>query len=290
MLPECGLPNLNSSNIIHRLNKRIMNKFKISFTVILATVLLMIACKKNELRQSPFDLIDGKALVKINYSCPYISRTTPLPAITNRSVWIRINGKVVSSGITYSTPYPGGGLNTGGNSFADYLSTTPGVNNISIVMLHQDPTKLGQDSVVLYAADIDLKADTYQTIHFTDTSVNTKHIITYDPYDKPDSGWVLYKFVNLIPNAGPLDLYHGTNKIASNIDFGEVSDTFRLQAGVIGNWTLRKKDGTVTLGSQYAGAASSVANQRVFTIYARGYDGLPTTDVRNPRVSLLYNR
>lgn len=267
-----------------------MNKFKIMAVWILTALVLVIACKKNELRQSPFDGIDGKALVKINYSCPYFSRTTA-PVIPNRQVWIRINGNLVSSAITYSTPYPGGGLNTGGNSFADYLSVNPGVNNISLVMLYTaDTTKRGKDSVVLHSTDVDLKADTYQTVHFTDTASNIQNVITYDPYNKPDSGWVLYKFVNLIPNAGPLDLYWGTTKIASNIAFKQVSDTFRLQAGIIANWSLRKKDSTTTLGSVYTGNASSVANQRVFTIYARGYDGLPTTDVRNPRVSLLYNK
>ncbi|GEM_PF-578406 len=266
-----------------------MNKIKITLTAVVATMLLIIACKKNELRQSPFDGIDGKAMVKINYSCPYFSRSTA-PIIPNRQVWIRINENLVSSPITYSTPYPGGGLNTGGNSFADYLSVNPGMNKVSIVMLYQDSTKRGQDSAVLYSTDVDLKADTYQTIHFTDTASNIQNIITFDPYDKPDSGWVLYKFINLIPNAGPLDLYHGTTKIASNVAYKQVSDTFRLQAGVIGNWSLRKKDSTTTLGSVYTGNANSVANQRVFTIYARGYDGLPATDVRNPRVSLLYNR
>lgn len=267
-----------------------MKFLKILLAVFVVTTCLLLACKKNELRQSPFDGVDGKALVKFNYSSPYFYRTTPLPAVPNRAVTIKINGKIVSSPITYSTPYPGGGLNTGGNSFADYLSAQPGMNTISVVIPY---SKKSEDSVVLYTAQVDLKANEYQTIHITDTAQNTTHVISYDPYDKPDSGRVLYKFVNLIPNAGPVDLYHGPNKLISGLAYKQISDTFSLPAGIVqtAGWMVRKKDSTAVLGSPYtASAASTVANQRVFTIYARGYDGVPLTDLRRPMVSLLYNR
>lgn len=266
-----------------------MRSFKIVLTVFITTTLILLACKKNELRQSPFDGVDGKALVKFNYSSPYFYRTTA-PVIPNRAVTIKINGKIVSSAITYSTPYPGGGLNTGGNSYADYLSADPGINTISVVIPYRQRS---DDSIVLYTTQVDLKANEYQTIHITDTAESTTHVISYDPYNKPDSGLVLYKFVNLIPNAGPLDLYYGPNKLVSGLDYKQVSDTFTLVAGAVQTtgWMVKKKDGTAILGSAYtASAASTVANQRVFTVYARGYDGVPATDLRRPMVSLLYNR
>lgn len=250
------------------------------------TGLLLVACKKNVLRVSPFDTIEGKALLKVNYACPYLK---------NPGVLIKINDKVVSSLITYTTPYPGGGLNTQGNSFADYLSVAPGVNKISLII----PFKgTGKDSIVLYTTNIDLKANEFQTVHFTDTLVNettnnTQHTMTMDIGYKPDSGFVIYRFVNLIPNAGPLDLYYGTIKMAAGIEFKAASDTFMLPAGQIltGGWSLRKKGETTLLGTAYtASAAGTVANMRVFTVYARGYAGLPTSDIRNPRVSLLYNK
>ncbi|MBZ4188177.1 DUF4397 domain-containing protein [Niabella beijingensis] len=248
------------------------------------TVALMMACKKNVLRTSPYDSVDGKALLKVNYACPYRN---------NPGVLIKINDQIVSSLVTYTTPYPGGGLNTGGNSYGDYLSVNPGQNKFSLVIPYKGT---GRDSVVLYSTSLDLKPNEYQTVHVTDTlkdgSINnTTHVMTTDLSQKPDSGWVIYKFVNLIPNAGPLDLYYGPNKLVSGIEFKQASDTFRLQAGQIQTtgWTIRMKDSTITLGSAYtASAASTVANQRVFTVYARGYAGLPTTDIRNPRVSLLY--
>lgn len=266
-----------------------MRFLKIALAVFIATTAVLLACKKNELRQSPFDGVGGKALVKFNYSSPYFYRTTA-PAIPNKAVTIKINGKIVSSPITYSTPYPGGGLNTGGNSYADYLSANAGLNTVSIVIPY---SKRSEDSIVLYTTQVDLKANEYQTIHFSDTAENTTHMITYDPYNKPDSGKVLYKFVNLIPNAGPIDLYYGTDKLVSGLDYKQVSDTFSLVAGAVqtAGWMIKKKDNTAILGSAYtASAASTVANQRVFTVYARGYDGVSATDVRRPMVSLLYNR
>lgn len=266
-----------------------MRFLKIILAVFVTTTGLLWACKKNELRQTPFDGVEGKALVKFNYSSPYFYKTTA-PVVPNRAVTIKINGKIVSSPITYSTPYPGGGLNTGGNSYADYLSAEPGMNTISVVIPF---SKTSQDSIVLYTTQVDLKANEYQTIHITDTAENTTHIISYDPYDKPDSGRVLYKFVNLIPNAGPVDLYHGPNKLVSGLDYKQISDTFSLTAGAVQTtgWMIKRKDATAILGSAYtASAASTVANQRVFTVYARGYDGVPSTDLRRPMVSLLYNR
>ncbi len=263
-----------------------MRFFKTIILVSIITTGILFACQKNVLRQSPFDGVEGKALVKFNYSSPYFYLT----AANNRAVWIKINGNIVSSPITYSTPYPGGGYNTGGNSFADYLSAKPGTNSISLVIPFKNTSK---DSIVLYTAQVDLKANEYQTIHITDTAEKTTHVISYDNYNKPDSGSVLYRFINLIPNAGALDLYYGPNKLVSGLEYKQISDTFSMPAGIVqaAGWIIKKKDNAAVLGSAYtASAAGTVANQRVFTVYARGYDGLPVADLRSPRVSLLFNK
>ncbi|MFV0605411.1 MAG: DUF4397 domain-containing protein [Niabella sp.] len=265
-----------------------MKIYKVPLLAIVMIMGVLFACKKNVLRVSPFDTVDGRALVKINYACPYYYKTSA-PVVPNRLVKIRMNGNIVSNYLTYTTPFPGGGLNTGGNNYSDYLSMPPGKNTISIIIPYIGTDK---DSIVLYTTEVDLKANLFQTVHISDTLVdattnNTNFVLTIDPSQKPDSGYVLYRFVNLIPNAGPLDLYFGPDKIISGIGYKEASDTFRLQAGNSLAWTLRKKDSTTTLGSSYT-SSSTVANQRVFTVYARGYDGLPTSDTRSPKVSLLY--
>lgn len=248
------------------------------------SILCWSACKKNELRVSPYDLTDGKGLLKINYSCPYFAST--------QGVMVKINDVVYSSLITYSTPYPGGGLNTGGNSYADYLSVSPGQNTVSLII--PIPGTSIPDRV-LYTTVANVTADVYQTLHITDTGANTKSVMTIDPSVRPDSGFVLYRFVNLIPNSTGIDLYFDTTKatrlkLASNIGYLEQSDTFSLPAGTSLYWGLTKPgNDTILAGSAYI-SSSTVANQRVFTIYSRGYLGLPATDIRCNKISFEYNK
>lgn len=237
------------------------------------------SCKKNVLTVSPYDYTEGKALLKINYACPYAK---------NPAVQIKINGEKVSSLITYSTPYPGGGLNTGGNSYADYLAVNAGANTVSLSIPKQGST---EDSVLLFKTTASLSANDYQTLHFTDTMENTKTVLLKDAANKPDSGFTQFTFVNLIPNSTALDLYFGTTRVASNIAFKEATEPFLLPAGVNANlsWTLREAGGTTTLGTAYSNVAT-LANQRVFTIYARGYVGPATSDIRSPKISFEYNK
>ncbi|ANE49147.1 hypothetical protein SY85_00150 [Flavisolibacter tropicus] len=235
------------------------------------------SCEKNVLTVSPYEYTDGKALLKINYSCPYIK---------NPGVQIKINGEKVSSLVTYSTPYPGGGLNTGGNSYADYLAVNAGNNTISLGIPKTGST---EDSVLLFTTQADLTANEYQTLHFTDTAANTQTVLTKDAANKPDSGYTQFTFVNLIPNSTAVDLYFGTDKVASNVAYKQATAPFLLPANTSQAWSVRTAGGTTTLGSSYT-STSSVANQRVFTVYARGYIGPVTTDIRSVKVSFVYNK
>ena len=239
------------------------------------------ACKKNELRVAPFDLTDGMALLKINYSSPYA---------LNPGVQIKVNGVKVSNAITYSTPFPGGGLNTGGSSNADYLAVTPGIDTVSIAIL-----KVGTniDSILLYKTGVSLVANAYHTLHVTDTAASTQSVLLTDVANRPDSGYTKLRFVNLIPNSTTgLDLYFGTTKMASNIAYLQATDTFSIPSGASGAataWSLRVTGGTATIGTAYTNAGTT-SNQRAFTIYARGYIGPATTDIRSPKVSFVYNK
>lgn len=235
------------------------------------------ACKKNVLTVSPYDYTDGQALLKINYSCPYFK---------NPAVQVKINGEKVSSLITYSTPYPGGGLNTGGNTYADYLSVKPGSNSVSLSIPKTGST---EDSVLLFQTQTELSAGDYQTLHFTDTAANTQALLLKDAANKPDSGFTQFTFVNLIPNSTALDLYFGTTKVASNVAYKQATQPFLLPANTSDVWSLRAAGGTATLGTTYT-STSSVANQRVFTVYARGYVGPATSDIRSPKISFAYNK
>ncbi|PZP40253.1 MAG: DUF4397 domain-containing protein [Pseudopedobacter saltans] len=268
------------------LNSRIYFRMKKRYLIIgffsILTLIVEMSCTKNELRSSPFDLVSGSALLKINYSCPYMA--------SSQGVMVKINGMVYSSLITYSTPYPGGGLNTGGNSYADYLRVTPGIDTLSLLL--PIPGTSIPDKV-LYTTTFEVQSDRYQTIHVTDTATNIKYVMTNDLETRPDSGYVLYRFVNLIPNSQGIDLYFDTAKInrkllASNIGYLQQSDTFRLPAGTSLPWAIQMS-GKDSVLATYS-TASSVANQRVFTVYARGYLGLKSTDTRSNKISFVYNK
>jgi hypothetical protein len=235
------------------------------------------ACKKNQLTVSPYDYTDGKAFFKINYSCPY-AVTVP--------VQLKINGVKVSNGLTYSTPFPGGGLNTGGGNYADYLAINTGTDTVSLSIV-----KVGTniDSIALYSTSVIMEDNVYKTLHITDTASNIQSVLLKDAPIRADSGYTQFRFINLIPNSTGIDLYFGTTKMASNIAYKQVTDTFSLAPGSTGSWSLRVAGGSATLGTAYSNTAST-ANQRIFTIYSRGYIGLPTTDVRSPKVSLIYNK
>lgn len=256
---------------------RMRKQYYPAIAIIVGVLAIFGACKKNVLSVSPYDSVDGQGLLKINYSSPYYS---------NPGVMVKINGNVVSSLITYSTPYPGGGLNTGGNTYADYLSVKPGADTISLVV------PISGTSIpdrVLFSTVVDIKPNVFQTLHITDTGANTKTVITYDYDKRPDSGRVLYRFVNLMPNSPKgIDLFFDTIVLAKNIGYLQMTDTFGLDAGNNLFWKLKLNGDTTTLTSYQS--ASSVANQRVFTIYARGYYGLPSTDIRSNKISWEYNK
>lgn len=258
-----------------------MKKYNSYILSALCAVTLLGACKKNTLNVAPFDYVEGNALFKLNYSSPYRN---------NPAVQLNIDGKRVSNLLTYSTPFPGGGLNTGGSSNADYLNLSAGQHTVSLAI-----PKVGTntDSLELYKTTVQLSADKYMTLHVTDTSANTTSVLLTDLSNKPDSGITKYTFVNLIPGS-KLDLYFGTTKLASGIDYKAKTDTFSIAAGTNAQWFLRDAGTTVNMAQYPTTNATNylIPNQRVFTIYARGYLGYPitSTDIRRPMISFAYNK
>ncbi|SJZ54165.1 DUF4397 domain-containing protein [Sediminibacterium ginsengisoli] len=258
-----------------------MKKYSFYILSALSLVVMLSACKKNTLRMAPFEYVDGTSLFKINYSLPYAK---------NPAVQLSIDGKRVSNNLTYSTPFPGGGLNTGGSNFADYLSLTPGEHTVTMAI-----PKVGTnvDSVELYKTTVNLEANKYQTLHMTDTAANTKSLLVTDESKKPDSGFTKYTFVNLIPGS-QIDLYFGTVKVASGVNYLAKTDTFSIAAGTTLQWFIRQTGSSTNLAQYPTTNATTyvIPNQRVFTVYARGYLGyaITSTDIRRPMVSFLFNK
>ncbi|HEX8315225.1 MAG TPA: DUF4397 domain-containing protein, partial [Flavisolibacter sp.] len=182
--------------------------------------------------------------------------------------------------------------NTGGGSTADYLAIAPGNAKISFGM---PKAGTNQDSVLVNEGNFTFNQGVKYSVYFADTATNTTSLLVIDSLNRPDSGFARYKFINLIPDLASADLYIGTTKIASAVPYKGVSPSFVLPTNNASTtWAIRAAGGTTNLAT-YAGAASSISNQRVYTVVARGYNSIPNTpataaDPRKRWISLIYNQ
>ncbi len=249
---------------------------------------LVAGCKKNKFNLKDNVFIEGKAQLKVNFVSSYQN---------NPAVQLKIDDIRVSNNYTYFTPFPGGGLNTGGGSYADYLSVDPGSHTVKISIPNAGTNN---DSLVLATSTIDLAADKNYSLYFADTAANTISKLLQDDLTSPDSGYIKYRFINLMPDlpAG-LDLYFGTGSLSTNstkvsgpILYQGVSDYFTVPLNTGTVWSIRPGGAaaTTTAIATYT-SGSSVINQRVFSIVSRGYNSITsTTDVRRRLFSFVYNR
>ena len=250
---------------------------------LLMALFILPACEKNELYSTATTEAGTMAQAKIFVLSAYQSR----PALQIKVNDERVFGVAASQ--SNPTPFPGGGLNTGGGSTNDYVSITPG----AAVKIGFSVPKAGTitDSLELGSATFNLAAGSKQTIYFADTAANTASLAVLDTLSPPDSGFAKYKFVNMMPDAPSLDLYIGTVKVASAIPYKGVSPSFVLPTNNVSTtWGIRL-EGAATNLVTYANA-SSIGNQRVYTVIARGYNAVTSTaatEYRRRAISLTYN-
>jgi hypothetical protein len=267
-----------------------MSIYKLATALLpLACCALLAGCEKNTLQTSAYTPAgESTAQVKVVFTSPYKS---------NPRYQINVNGQRVSTVLSATgtalniTPYPGGGLNTGGNSTADYLLVPAQQNTISIAIPKNNSNT---DSVQLATSSYTFEALKKYSLYFADTAANTTSVLVVDSLNRPDSGFARYKFVNLIPDMPAVDLYLGTVKVASNIAYKAVSPSFVIPTNNSSTaWSVRDVDGTTNLATYTQ--ASTIQNQRVYTVIGRGYKAVPPSgatlnDIRRLVVSLIYNQ
>jgi hypothetical protein len=260
--------------------------FKIS-TLFMLIMIFLTACRKTDENNvySQYDVVDEgqKALIKFNYNVAFYN---------NPGVQIKLNGvRVSGSNISTRFPWPGGGLNTQGGNTGDYLPTNPGQLDV-VISIPKRGTSI--DSLEIYKTTLQTQAGKRYSLHLADTTVR-KSLLVDEDASVPDSGFVRYRFVNLMPNVPSMDLYIGTLKVASAIPFMGISDSFTLtpsQANISAVWAIRAA-GSATNIATYTGASTSFLNRRVYTVFANGWNGYPaspSTEPRRPFVSLYFVR
>jgi hypothetical protein len=244
-------------------------------TTLFCAAMFLYSCTKNE-QKVPYTIVEQQAKLKIKYDSPYKA---------NPTVQIKLNDQRVTSGITSNYPFPGGGLNTNGGSQPDYLLVSPGTIKLSISIPNAGSNT---DSVVLYATTLNVPDNKYYTAHVTDTAANTQVILVNNDVASPDSGYSKYKFVNLMPNVPAVDLYFGGVVVAPNIAYKGSSSPFNIVFPTASSWEVRPA-GAPSNSTALATYKNTSPNQRVFTVFARGYAGA-TDATRKPAVALEYDR
>lgn len=262
------------------------------YSLIAILFFTLTACEKNKLAQKEESSPEGSALVKIGW----FSQTI---AANNVGVQLKFDGERNGNTFTSPTPYPGGGFNTGGNSFADYLAVAPGTRTMTISIPNANTNN---DSIVRFNGPVTLTGGVRQTVMVTDTGVNTAATVLTDNINPPETpgNFAKAKFFNGMPGT-TLDLYirssSGTLAGPKNVAYKGVSGYFDFPAG-LSNDTLD----IVTAGSAYTSsttplaryvwAQTSIIQTRVYTILSAGYPTVAytTTDNRRARVSVVLNR
>jgi len=252
-------------------------------SLLASTALFSVSCYKDPkdrayIAESSFSN-STNALLKINYLSAYAG---------NPSVQLSINNQRVSGLIAGRTPFPGGGYNTNGSSFPDYLSVKPGTAVLTIAI----PKKgTNVDSVLFFTGNLSMEAGKNYTAHITDTAAKTKMALIEDNLSFPPANASKYRFLNMMPNVAAIDLYYGTKLMATNIPYLGSSPYFTMPVPVTSVAWFIRETGTSATSTALATYSSSntTLNQKVYTAFALGYKGVSAINTR-PYISFLLNK
>ncbi len=250
--------------------------------IIISVIAFLFGCNKNKVvTELDTTSVSGNTNLKIVHTSAYA---------VNTPVQLKVNDIRISSNISYCTPFPGGGLNTGGSNMPWYLSLNAGTSKISMSF---PKAGTNTDSIPLFSGNLaDLLANTYYTTYIVDTGSNTKQYKINENTILPAEGTSRFKFIHLMPNLPAVDLYWGSIKVADNIAYGAMSKDFVLNRSDTAHWFLRVAGASplstpITIYPAGNLAPQTVPNRRLFTVFSRGYLG--STGNRLPNISLLYN-
>jgi hypothetical protein len=243
--------------------------------------ILAIACEKNSFnvteRKSP---PEGAALVKF----------APVSATTNGvTVLVYINGERVSYPLPYNTPFPGGGLSTGGSNNSDFLVVNPGNSKVEFNVPVQGTSIFASK---FFETTQNFEGGKRQILFIADTAANTAAWLVMVDGNIPDSGFAGLQFVNAMPNVASVDFYKGANAgtatvVASDVKYKMATNYLSVPFGADSFFV--RIAGSAANSTPIARGRITTANQRLYTFYSRGYNGI-TTGNRLPAISAIINQ
>ena len=246
-------------------------------TLFLVATAFLVACVKN--RQDEYIVkyntdISNQARLKFNINSAKKNNPTMI---------IKVNGVTVSNPLLARTPFPGGGYNTNGSNYADYLSLVPGNKEISISI---PKFKTTEDSILVYKGSINIDAQKYYSLHVTDTADNVKTVLVEDNVVNSNLPKPSFTFINLMPNVPSVDLYYGPYKVASGVAYLSSTPEFTLDSiNTAFAWGIREAGAATNLAT-YTSASSTLSKTK-YTAFATGYKGLASPDIRRPYISFF---
>jgi hypothetical protein len=254
----------------------------------LIAILLFTGCEKNTFTATQRTTPTDQAFVKVAFVSGYSTST-------NSPAQVYFNGERLTSNITAPTAYPGGAINPGTSATSDYLAVNPGQTKLEFIV---PVTGTANPIRKLFEVTATFEQNRRQTLFVTDTATKVTSFLLYDDATAPDSAFYKLRIVNAMPNVTSIDVYKGANatvaalfkgdiKFASGTEFFDValgSDSFFVRpTGAAPTTTPIARRGGFTLSSQ-----------RIYTMLARGYTGLPSTEpstsARLPTLSLITNQ
>src|SRR5688572_17811977 len=100
-----------------------------TISALLLAACFAIGCKKETENVTIAAFPTGNANLKVIYASPYVIRDSIQIKIND----VRVSNTFIGNSTTFlPTPFPGGGLNTGGDNRPFYLSVTPGLTKIFV--------------------------------------------------------------------------------------------------------------------------------------------------------------
>lgn len=235
-------------------------------------LLLLVACKKTELRITEYNLPKDKAYARF----VLLSPGTP-------AVMIKVNDAKINGGFTTGSL----GIFPLTSTAADYAA----IESNSTFRLSLPNTGTANDSVLIFSGNLGIEAGKNYTVLLADTAADRTVFAIQDVLpERPDSGYMNIRFINAVAKTEPLSLIRVDSASATvvvrdtiikNIAFKQASNFVRVPISG-NNAFLRYRMIISATGIPVGGAVTpgtpSFLNYRSGTIYGGGFGNGTTTN------------